>query len=561
MRKLLFFVVLLASAARAAEPPDGLDGVQRLAAAGAAQLALTRLERSQPGDAASPRWAEWEVLRFKLLWQLNRHSELLARASGLPAAMPATPLVECLTLAVRAAVSVAQSASARRHAARLLWRLNPPADAVRELRRLVIESYVIENKGDEAFRSMLRFQQDYQPLERAVATRFAEWLLALGMEKDAVNWLAGLDDLSPVKLMLQLRTGLVSTDGAIAQARAQLGKGSDIGYWRVMAEAASRQRNPALQLEAAEQILRLTEAGKPQPIASLARQLWQLYVAAAQDAGNQNQLLAGDDANWSDFAARRLGTNPLLSRAFFAYLAQRGQTPEMRHHAQLQLAFSLYTSGLDLVALRLFHDESADVGTFDNQARYLLGTIAESHNQPAVALRFWHGLGTPPDIGPDEWALKVAGVALRSGNPDAATAALKQAIAGKKTLPGELAQRSVLLAQDMLDAGKLDLADAMFGALLPLADGMQQRQILFGLGRVNEVDGKSPVAAEYYMRSALLADGRQPDALALQARLAAALNLARAGYRNDARAQFEWVLANSKDPVQLETARRELRKL
>ncbi len=561
MGRLLCLVMFLACAARAAESLDGLDGVRRLAAAGAAQLALTRLEQIQPRDVAVPRWAEWEVLRFDLLWRLQRHSELLARASSLPAAMPATPLVECLTLAVRAAVSSAQSASARRHAARLLWRLNPPAEAVREIRLLVIESYVIENKGDAAFRSMLRFQQDYQPLERAVATRFAERLLALGMEKDAINWLAGLDDLSPVKLMLQLRTGLVSPDGAIVQARARLGKGGDIGYWQVVTEAASRQNNPALQIEAAEQILRLTAADKPQPITGLARQLWQLYLAAAQEVGNQNQLLAGDDADWNDFAARRLGTNPFLARAFFAYLAQRGQMPETRHSAQLQLAFSLYTGGLDLAALRLFHDESANVATFDNQTRYLLGTIAENHNQPAVALRFWQGLGRPPNIAPEEWGLRVAGVAMRSGKLDAAAVALTQAIAGRKTLAPGFAQRSVLLAQDMLEAGKLDLADAMFGALLPLADGMQRRQVLFGLARINEVNGQSPVAAEFYIRSALLADGKVPDALAMQARLAAALNLARAGYRNDARAQFEWVVANSKDPAQLETARRELKKL
>jgi hypothetical protein len=52
-----------------------------------------------------------------------------------------------------------------------------------------------------------------------------------------------------------------------------------------------------------------------------------------------------------------------------------------------------------------------------------------------------------------------------------------------------------------------------------------------------------------------------PDALARQARLAAGLSLARGGYRDDARAQFDWVLRNSRDPVQRDVARRELKKM
>jgi len=36
------------------------------------------------------------------------------------------------------------------------------------------------------------------------------------------------------------------------------------------------------------------------------------------------------------------------------------------------------------------------------------------------------------------------------------------------------------------------------------------------------------------------------------------MSLARAGYRDDARAQFQWLLKHSKDPVQIEAARRAL---
>jgi hypothetical protein len=51
------------------------------------------------------------------------------------------------------------------------------------------------------------------------------------------------------------------------------------------------------------------------------------------------------------------------------------------------------------------------------------------------------------------------------------------------------------------------------------------------------------------------------DALALQARLAAGINLARAGYKEDARAQFQWLIQNSKDAASRDAARRELSRL
>jgi len=39
------------------------------------------------------------------------------------------------------------------------------------------------------------------------------------------------------------------------------------------------------------------------------------------------------------------------------------------------------------------------------------------------------------------------------------------------------------------------------------------------------------------------------------------MSLARAGYRDDARAQFQWLLKHSKDPAQFEAARRALSRM
>jgi hypothetical protein len=113
----------------------------------------------------------------------------------------------------------------------------------------------------------------------------------------------------------------------------------------------------------------------------------------------------------------------------------------------------------------------------------------------------------------------------------------------------------------MLDLRTLDAAQALYEGVAPLANDAQAREALFGLGRVHELKGESPAAAAAYLRSALLVQANAPDALAFQARLLAALNLMRAGLKDDARAQFEWLAKNSKDPVLIEAARRGLSRL
>ncbi len=557
MRRLIALLLLPASIAAAAEPPDALETARRFAAAGALQLALDRVERAQPREPAAQDWANWEALRFELLGRLDRHQDLLARAAALPENLPRAQQRVPFMMSLRAAAAVGQGAQARHYAARLLWQQTISPDEFREIRLLVIKSHVADGRGEDAFRTMLRFEQDYRPLEREVAAGFVESLLDLGMAKQAVNWLASLDDAEALKVRLRFEAGLIDGATAATQARALVARNGGAGAWRIIADTALRQNDRVRHLEALERVLHLAHT----PPRTAGRDLWQAYQTLAREIANQNQLLTGDDSGWGDFGARRLETAPLVARAVFAHLAHNASVREARHNAQFQLIASLRAAKLDRAALRLFDGNDFDPGAIDPQARHLLGELAEPI-APALALRYWQGLPPPPGANAQEWALKVAAVAARAGSAEAAAAALRSGLAGKPKLAPELLGRALLIVQDMLAAGRLDHAEALFETLLPLAESGQRRQILFGLARINEALGQHPVAAEHYLRSAVLADpAAPPDALALQARFAAALSLARAGYASDARAQFEWLLKHSKDPVQTEIAHRELAKL
>jgi len=558
----IWLALMLLACASAA---SALETARGLAASGAPHLALARVEQLQPREPTAPGWAEWEALRLALLVDLKRNDEALKRAAALPGNLPHPVLRLCLLAAARAAVAVGQGAQARAYTARVLWQLDPSAGEARAARLLIIESYVADGQGETAFRAMLRYEQDFRPLDRDTAERFVGALLDLGLDKGAVNWLASLEDGGATKLRLQLRTGLIAPDAAIAQARAQLSRyaktGGGTNYWQVLAEAAARQGNGALRVEALERLLNHAGGNDARRQPTPAKELWQVYLTEAQAAANRTQLLAGDDMAWTDLAARRLGASPHEARALFAYLMRNGHAIEMRLGAQLQLAFSLFQGGLDYTALHLFGDGDIAAEALDPQARYLLGEMAETRNVPALAVRYWQGLAPPPNAAPGEWQVRLATLQWRTGAAESAVGTMRSLAKQERTLPGPAANRALALGREMLSAGKPGLAEEMLVALLPLVTGEPARDMLYALGGIAESAAKFERAADYYLRSALAQGPQAPDAKVLQARLAAAANLARAGFRDDARAQLQWVIGNSKDSAQIEFARREMSRL
>jgi hypothetical protein len=151
--------------------------------------------------------------------------------------------------------------------------------------------------------------------------------------------------------------------------------------------------------------------------------------------------------------------------------------------------------------------------------------------------------------------------ALQAGDAAASAETMKRVLSGAPSLPPDLASAALEIAQDMLDLRALDAALSVYELIAPLANDARAREALFGVGRTQELKGASVDAAAAYLRSALLMQAAAPDALAFQARLLAALNLMRAGLRDDARAQFEWLLRNSKEPALIEAARRGLERV
>ena len=187
--------------------------------------------------------------------------------------------------------------------------------------------------------------------------------------------------------------------------------------------------------------------------------------------------------------------------------------------------------------------------------------MANESNLPAAAARYWQGLAAPPTVDADEWRVRLASVMARAGSAEPAAAALRALLAGRKTLSADLMQRAVIGVRELQDAGAVKTADELYRSLLPLAAVRERREILLALARIAEGRNDFQNAADYFLEVALLADAKAPDALAINARIAAASNLGRAGLKDDARAQFDWLRKNVRDADKLEQIRRESLKL
>jgi len=350
MRAALFISLFFIS--HAAVATDALQIAQQLNQAGAPQLALARVVREQPPEPNGANWYDWESLRLTLLSETHQAAEIIARAKLYPQNAPPDFRQKALGHEAWAQLELKQGAAARALLARLIWQFElNPADQ-QWARRLVIRSYLVEHKAQDAYRAMLRYQQDFQPLPQDVATEFVQGLLQEGHATEAMTWLAELDPAAPITLALKMKVGLIAPDAAIAQARAALQRQPNtVPYVEVIVDGAEMLKDDRQRIGALEQWLDLAES--TQDVDREAR-LWRAYLREAERLGNRAQVLQGDDAAWLELASRTEGTDALGARALYAYVAQQGGGSDVRETALSRLYAMLATAQMEGVAVRLF---------------------------------------------------------------------------------------------------------------------------------------------------------------------------------------------------------------
>ncbi|MGH8664783.1 MAG: hypothetical protein ACREUX_11000 [Burkholderiales bacterium] len=539
------------------------EDVRAIAAAGAVELALERVERSQPPRSADPGWAEWELARLDLLSRRQRYADVLARVkTHAPDAGDSQLRASLLNVAAGAAVALGRFEQARGLLVQAFVHTEKmSAGDYRAARLTAIDAYLGEGRADPAYLAMLRFRQDFAPLQPAEVERFVAGLLAVGRADEAAQWLAQLGPDSPRGAMLRLRAGLIQPAAAAAQARALLAKGVIEPGWALLSAAGRAAADPEIELEVLEgrlNVFAITASSQADSVAAL----WKAYVQVAERAANAAQLLTGDDAQWAQAASRMRPKRPRIARALTASLVVNARTPAARVRAQSQLLAWLRDAGLARTAWRLFSDANRfPVAQMDSQVRFELGMLAAEVGEAASGIRYWQGLPPMEGMGPSQWQARNLALLLQAGMIPQALSLAGGALEAKPRLDAESVRRITLAASDALDFGHAEAARIVFQGLLAHVDDVQQRAaVLTGLARAHESGGDPRAAAEAYLLAAVSAkDPHDPAALA--AREAAAANLLRAGLRADARAVFEWIARNARSADARQAAERRLSRL
>lgn len=568
-------LALVVGLAGAAAPPhaDELGVIRRIAAAGAIDLALERIARLQPREPSAPQWIEWELLRLELLHGRGRDAEVLKRAAAARnIAMPDGAAGRFWLTAARAALRLGEPAQARLFFARYFLRAcaerapqalcrnaEPSAGAYREARSAVIDILLADGNVEDAYRSMLRFQQDFAPLAAGEVERFVTALVGAGRAADAASWLPQLDKSSPAAALLRLRAGLISPDTAIAQARALLAKGVVAPALDLLSAAAAMQKNRRVELESLEHRLDAAPAEPRQALERIAASLWEAYAGLGEQVANQAQLLVGDDGAWVERSLVLDAQQPQLARALLAAIAQRSRSEAMRARAQLQLILSLREGRRAAAALRLFAPPRFTVPDLQPAVRYELGALAAEQKNAAEAVRFWQGLPVPAGMNPQEWGLRYAAVLYAGGMFDEGLDAASALLAAPAVPSVHVVSRLSAIAFDALHAWQPRPAERLFALLAPHGQGTERAALLLGLARSREALGEFRAAADAFLHAAALAENPQADREALRARESGAVNLARAGLTADARETFRWLAAHAQDASIRERALRALR--
>jgi tetratricopeptide (TPR) repeat protein len=546
-----------------AQVPDALEVARRLGQAGAVDLALEHVEQRQPKDAAAASWIGWETLRLQLLARRGRHADVLARVRSHPDSLQARPALVAL-LAARSSLRLGQPAAARRLLAQAFLQPDLAPGDYRDARLAVIESYLAERNGEAAYRSMLRFRQDFAPVRTDEAEHFVTGLIAAGRVDEAAGWLASLEPDSPSAALLRLRAGLIKPQTALSQARALVAKTPSESAWGLLAEAGRALNDPAIAVEVLEGRLNASDfdEGLAAPRDRTAA-LWKAYSEAGQRAANEAQLLSGDDPAWVKRAGVLQSSRPQLARALLGSLILQGRSPGTRTEAGLQLLASLRTAKLGRAALHLFADrQQFPLAEMDPVLKLQLGNVAAESRQGAMAVGYWQGLTPPADATAQEWQVRRAEALFQAGMTsqaiDMARTLLETQPAPVPAPSAELLRRLMAIAAEALEIGQTRPAKELFASLLPLTNGPDRAVVLRSLGKAHESSGEFRAAAGAYLQGASLAAAPESDRDALQAREAAANALAKAGMLADARAVYEWLARNASDRVMRDRAVRAL---
>lgn len=537
---------------------NDLARISSLTRGGAPGLALRILNKAQPPVSEQRKWLAFEKRRFLILRSQAKWQKIIDRAQHLPEGLPDNFLRWAYAQAAHASLQSNQAAQARIFLRKLIWDHKNSNKNRALARRLVIRSYLMQNKTADALVALQRYLQDYKP--RSVSWRLlhAAVLLQAKRNKDAFAVLSGIQIYRGriLRLLAGLRANIYQANVVMIRAENIVKRVSSKPElqglaWHLLAEAARKNNNPVLYIQAMESALALDL--KPDLYTRLvplhADTLWQTYLDYAERIGNDLGLLVGDDDGWLE--KTKSFDKSEKSRAFYAFLAFKAQNKKAKEVAHQLLSDDLFNKGRVNTLIALYTKSKKFTGLDEVPAtvRFRLANVALQRYDIKLAAALMKGVGTPPQ-GQDRnlWLLHQARILIYAGDYSAAIKLLVNILDQGKGLTDKFLSRYVQVMFDLQVAGKNKEAFDLLQRTYSLTRHRNsRREILFWMADSQYALHDYVQAAELYLRSATLIAPGGGDIWGQTARFKAAEALGKAGLVRDARSVYLKLLKYTHD--------------
>ena len=557
---------------------SSLNELAQLARAGAPQLALRRMDAEQPAARKDlVQWAAWEQERLQILASQGLFTELIARVDSMPGAVDERFRLLALSLKADAQLQLGQADAARATARALLWTQGVEADTgnLTRWRRLVVRSYLLEDKHRDARLALLRYRQDFGNEDQQVRWLSARVMLQGGRADSVFKLLQ--QDKTPqgrfLRYAAQLRAApqqaAAVEEIAVEQAQQATAPQLRSAFWGLAAAAAKQAGQPYKRIEYLEHALALPfDHELMHGVLELnADQLWDAYLQQGKRIGNSEQKLLGNDEDWYFPATEALEKAPLRARVLFSVLSEYGSDAQRRslaHEYLIGMLDELPNGKLLVQRLYLESQRYADVDDLPPVIRYRLIDDALESGELQTASRLMAGLAEPPAGGDSfEWDLRRARVAIFTDEVDYGVKVLQQLLAEQElTWDKQKIDRLVQVVFDLQTLQYHQQVLALFTALLDKSlDQQQRRELLFWMADSLQQLEQYDRAAYLYLKSATLTDAMAMDPWAQTARYRAAKALVEAGLLGDARQIYSSLLRATRDASRKAVLQNEIQRL
>lgn len=581
----LFFsgMLLLWLAAQSASQAQAIDAsslndLAQLARAGAPQLALRRMDVEQPDAGKDPvGWMAWEQERLQILANQAMYAVLIARVDALPDSVDARFRLFAASLKADAQLQTGEADAARATLRDLLWSSaeGQSREMLSQWRQLVIRSYVIQDRNEDARLALLRYRQDFGNEDPHWRWLNAQVMLRTGQQEAAIRLLE--KDRSEQGLFLRYSAELRITpqkaaailQAAVKQAQKSASPALQGVFWALAAEAAAKAGERRAVIDYLEKALSLPlDRQLVHGIMAVdADNLWDAYLDEGKRIGNAEKKLLGSDEDWYFPATEAIESDPLRARILFSVLGEYGTDPQRRSLAHEYLVGLLgdLPNGQSLInRLYLHSNRYADVDSLPPVIRYRLIDEALAAGELDTTSRLMAGLTAPPG-GSDrfDWDLRRARVAIFTGDTKAGVMLLQQLLDGEQQdWSQQRVDRFLQVVFDLQTVKLHEQALVLFAGLLdkPL-DANQRRELIFWMADSAQGLERYDEAAYLYIKSATLNDPTAMDPWAQTARYRAAKALAEAGLLDDARSIYASLLRATKDASRKAVLQNELQRL